>query len=108
MAGSSFEKVIGEAYGFEEPAIEFGAAFRDESTHPGCRVRMPIRMANRHGLVAGATGTGKTKTLQVLTEQFSDAGVPVFLVRHQGRHLRPRRPRAAGRPGEVPDPAGRA
>jgi hypothetical protein len=40
---------------------------------------MPIRMANRHGLVAGATGTGKTKTLQVLTEQFSDAGVPVFL-----------------------------
>ena len=37
------------------------------------------RMANRHGLIAGATGTGKTITLKVLAESFSDAGVPVFL-----------------------------
>jgi DNA helicase HerA-like ATPase len=42
-------------------------------------VRVPLAMMNRHGLVAGATGTGKTKTLQVVTEQLSDAGVPVFI-----------------------------
>ena len=42
-------------------------------------VRVPLAMMNRHGLVAGATGTGKTKTLQVLAEQLSDAGVPVFI-----------------------------
>ncbi len=42
------------------------------------QIRIPIAMVNRHGLVAGATGTGKTKTLQVLAEQLSAAGVPVF------------------------------
>ena len=45
---------------------------------PDVPVRIPIAMMNRHGLVAGATGTGKTKTLQVLAEQLSAAGVPVF------------------------------
>ena len=43
------------------------------------RVSMDLRMANRHGLIAGATGTGKTITMKVLAESFSDAGVPVFL-----------------------------
>ena len=90
---------------------------------PRRRVRLPLAMLNRHGLVAGATGTGKTKTLQVMAEQLSAAGVPVFISRHQGRHLRPRRAgtaerqghgpgrghrhrrlRAAGVPGRVPDP----
>ena len=46
---------------------------------PAAQVRVPLAMMNRHGLVAGATGTGKTKTLQVLAEQLSDAGVPVFI-----------------------------
>ena len=45
---------------------------------PDARVRVPLSMLNRHGLIAGATGTGKTKTLQVLAEQISAAGVPVF------------------------------
>ena len=45
----------------------------------GQRVTMPLRMANRHGLIAGASGTGKTITMKVLAESFSDAGVPVFL-----------------------------
>ena len=79
MANEAFEALIGGAYAFQEPALEFGAAFLGDATYPAVRVRMPLRMANRHGLVAGATGTGKTKTLQVLTEQLSDAGVPVFL-----------------------------
>ncbi|MEO8908085.1 MAG: helicase HerA-like domain-containing protein, partial [Microbacteriaceae bacterium] len=45
---------------------------------PEVQVRIPIAMLNRHALVAGATGTGKTRTLQVLAEQLSTAGVPVF------------------------------
>src|SRR4029453_2654554 len=40
---------------------------------------VPLSMMNRHGLIAGATGTGKTKTLQLIAEQLSAAGVPVFL-----------------------------
>ena len=45
----------------------------------GEKVCILPKMANRHGLIAGATGTGKTITLKVLAESFSDAGVPVFL-----------------------------
>lgn len=45
----------------------------------GMRLNMPLRMANRHGLIAGASGTGKTITMKVMAESFSDAGVPVFL-----------------------------
>lgn len=48
------------------------------------RVELPIRMANRHGLIAGATGTGKTVSLKVLAEGFSDAGVPVFMADVKG------------------------
>lgn len=43
------------------------------------RVELPLSMCNRHGLIAGATGTGKTVTMKVLAESLSDAGVPVFL-----------------------------
>lgn len=50
----------------------------------GDRVCILPRMANRHGLIAGATGTGKTVTLKVLAESFSDAGVPVFLADVKG------------------------
>lgn len=45
----------------------------------GGRVNLPLKMANRHGLIAGASGTGKTITMKVMAESFSDAGVPVFL-----------------------------
>ena len=48
------------------------------------KVFLNPRMANRHGLIAGATGTGKTVTLKVLAESFSDAGVPVFLADVKG------------------------
>ena len=73
------EAAIAAGYGFDAPAIIFGAAMRGEEAIPGAQVRVPLSMMNRHGLVAGATGTGKTKTLQVLAEQLSDAGVPVFI-----------------------------
>lgn len=76
---TDFEAAINAGYGFEGPAITFGAAMQGEEALPNAQVRVPLAMMNRHGLVAGATGTGKTKTLQVLAEQLSDAGVPVFI-----------------------------
>ena len=69
---------IAKAYAFEGPALELGALVIDGTSHPDARIRMPLSMLNRHGLVAGATGTGKTKTLQLMAEQLSAAGVPVF------------------------------
>lgn len=84
MAVEAFEAAVNAAYGFADPAIEVGAALLGTTTYQTARVRIPLRMVNRHGLVAGATGTGKTKTLQVLTEQLSDAGVPVFLADIKG------------------------
>jgi hypothetical protein len=84
MSSADLEEVVRDGYGFKDPALELGAAAIDGKAHPHAPVRLPIRMANRHGLVAGATGTGKTKTLQLMTEQLSDAGVPTFLVDIKG------------------------
>jgi DNA helicase HerA-like ATPase len=64
-------------YAFDGPALEMGALVNGEAM-PDVPVRIPLAMTNRHGLVAGATGTGKTRTLQVLAEQLSAAGVAVF------------------------------
>lgn len=64
-------------YAFDGPALELGALV-DGEARADVPVSIPLRMLNRHGLVAGATGTGKTKTLQVLAEQLSAQGVPVF------------------------------
>ncbi|MGE3192659.1 MAG: helicase HerA-like domain-containing protein [Microbacteriaceae bacterium] len=68
---------IEAGYSFDAPALEMGALVNGEPV-PDAQIRIPLAMTNRHGLVAGATGTGKTKTLQVLAEQLSAAGVPVF------------------------------
>jgi DNA helicase HerA-like ATPase len=75
---------IKAGYSFTEPALDLGAAVIDGTAHPDVPVRIPLAVMNRHGLVAGATGTGKTKTLQVLAEQLSAAGVPVFLADIKG------------------------
>jgi DNA helicase HerA-like ATPase len=69
---------IVQGYTFDEPAIELGVLMENDTPVPGAVVRIPLSMLNRHGLVAGATGTGKTKTLQLMAEQISAAGVPVF------------------------------
>ena len=69
---------VAAGYSFTGPALELGGLMIDQSTLTGVPVRIPLGMLNRHGLVAGATGTGKTKTLQLLAEQLSAAGVPVF------------------------------
>jgi DNA helicase HerA-like ATPase len=68
---------IRAGYSFEGPALEMGALVNGEAM-PDVPVRIPLAMTNRHGLVAGATGTGKTRTLQVLAEQLAANGVAVF------------------------------
>ncbi|MCA6361468.1 MAG: DUF853 family protein [Bacteroidetes bacterium] len=64
--------------------IYLGAGVLENTIHAEASVSIPLRMMNRHGLVAGATGTGKTRTLQVLVEALSDAGVPSFLLDVKG------------------------
>ncbi|MFJ6410816.1 helicase HerA-like domain-containing protein [Streptomyces hydrogenans] len=75
---------IAAGYAFEGPALELGAVLWDGVCHSDARVRIPLPVLNRHGLVAGATGTGKTKTLQLIAEQLSAQGVPVFLADIKG------------------------
>jgi DNA helicase HerA-like ATPase len=70
-------EAIRSGYSFDAPALELGALVNGD-VDASVPVRIPLAMTNRHGLVAGATGTGKTKTLQVMLEQLSAAGVPVF------------------------------
>ncbi|MBB3731032.1 helicase HerA-like domain-containing protein [Nonomuraea dietziae] len=73
-----------QGYDFEGPALQLGVLMENGEPRPGAPVRVPLRMFNRHGLVAGATGTGKTKTLQLMAEQLSEQGVPVFLADIKG------------------------
>jgi DNA helicase HerA-like ATPase len=68
---------VREGYDFSEAALQMGALINGEALSD-VQVRIPLGMVARHGLIAGATGTGKTKTLQGLAEQLSAAGVPVF------------------------------
>jgi DNA helicase HerA-like ATPase len=75
---------IRAGYAFTGPALELGAAVVDGVAHPDAPVRIPLAVLNRHGLVAGATGTGKTKTLQLIAEQLCAQGVPVFLADVKG------------------------
>jgi DNA helicase HerA-like ATPase len=68
---------IADGYGFEGATLDLGALVNGEPV-PEAQVRIPLGMMNRHGLIAGATGTGKTRTLQGLAEQLAAQGVPVF------------------------------
>ncbi|PTU30374.1 helicase HerA-like domain-containing protein [Stenotrophobium rhamnosiphilum] len=65
-------------------SITLGAVVHKNECNPEPTVGIPLSMMNRHGLIAGATGTGKTKTLQLIAEQLSNAGVPVFLADVKG------------------------
>ena len=75
---------IAAGYAVEGAALELGAVVVDGVCDPAAHVRIPLSMVNRHGLVAGATGTGKTKSLQVLAEQLSAAGVPCLMADVKG------------------------
>src|SRR5580693_1550843 len=75
---------IAKGYAFQGHALELGTVVVDGTTDPAAQIRIPLATVNRHGLVAGATGTGKTKTLQVIAEQLSAAGVPVLMADVKG------------------------
>jgi DNA helicase HerA-like ATPase len=72
---------VAAGYASAGAAIELGAVLVDGAVEASARVRLPLATLNRHGLVAGATGTGKTKTLQLMAEQLSAAGVPVVMAK---------------------------
>ena len=75
---TDFAQTIADAYATNGAAIELGVGVHDGELMPGAATRIPLKTMNRHGLIAGATGTGKTRTMQLLAEQLSAAGVPVF------------------------------
>jgi DNA helicase HerA-like ATPase len=70
-------EAIVKGYTFESTTLDLGALVNGDPV-PSAQIRIPLAMMNRHGLVAGATGTGKTRTLQGLAEQLAAKGVPVF------------------------------
>ncbi|GAB2761097.1 DUF853 family protein [Nocardioides salsibiostraticola] len=78
MTDNPIVQAVAPGYTFEGPALELGGLMLSADELSETRIRIPLAMVNRHGLVAGATGTGKTKTLQLLAEQLSANGVPVF------------------------------
>ncbi|MGB7450003.1 MAG: helicase HerA-like domain-containing protein [Ornithinimicrobium sp.] len=81
---SSQIEAITAGYAFDGASIRLGAAVEEGTVVPGAAVALPLSSMNRHGLVAGATGTGKTVTLQLMAEQLSAQGVPVFLADVKG------------------------
>ena len=82
----AFKDAMTAGYGLEasEPAIVLGSAMHDGALFNDTRVQVALSMLNRHGLIAGATGTGKTKSLQLMAGQLSKAGVPVFVADIKG------------------------
>jgi len=80
----NFIKHIQEGYTCEEDFIALGAGMLNGETLADAQIKIPLKTLNRHGLIAGATGTGKTKTLQVLAENLSEKGVPVLLMDLKG------------------------
>ncbi|MBX2929264.1 MAG: DUF853 family protein [Saprospiraceae bacterium] len=79
-----FIETITQGHTFKGDSIVLGAAMLNGEAIPGLQVKIPLSTLNRHGLIAGATGSGKTKTLQIMAEQLSAKGVPVLLMDIKG------------------------
>ncbi len=79
-----FIKEITDGYTFKDDSFVIGGAMLEGEAIPGLHVKVPLATLNRHGLIAGATGTGKTKSLQVMAEQLSEKGIPVLLMDLKG------------------------
>jgi DNA helicase HerA-like ATPase len=81
---SEFSKQINDGYNFKGESITLGGAIFNGEAVTNTFVKVPLKTLNRHGLIAGATGTGKTKTIQVLSEQLSSFGIPVLMMDIKG------------------------
>ncbi len=79
-----FKEHITSGYTFKGDSIILGTAILNKNAVPETHVKIPLKAMNRHGLIAGATGTGKTKTLQVIAEALSEKSVPVLLMDVKG------------------------
>jgi len=95
---AAFRKEMAEGYRLDEPAIVLGSPMQGDDVLAEVRVQLALARVNRHGLIAGATGTGKTKTLQLIAGQLSALGVPVFAVDVKGDLS------GIGAPGDATDP----
>jgi DNA helicase HerA-like ATPase len=80
----AFKAYINDGYACKGDSIVLGSAILNGQAIAGTIVQVPLKTMNRHGLIAGATGTGKTKTLQVISEQLSERGIPVLLMDVKG------------------------
>lgn len=84
MSVEKFKEEISKGYAFEGASIELGSAAYAGEVLSDVKVKAPLKMLNRHGLIAGATGTGKTKSLQLLAESLSKNGVGVLMMDIKG------------------------
>ena len=80
----AFLQAVNNGYTFKTESVKIGVGMLDGVAIEGAVVNLPLKTMNRHGLIAGATGTGKTKTLQMITEALSDASVPVLVMDIKG------------------------
>src|ERR1700727_312272 len=81
---ADFAQTITTAYAVDGVSLDLWRGVPGCAVFPDAAVKLPLRMVTRHGLIAGATGTGQTKTLQGIAEQLSSAGVPVFVADVKG------------------------
>ena len=81
---SDFSKHINEGYTSKGESITLGGAILNGEPVADTFVKVPLKTLNRHGLIAGATGTGKTKTIQILSEHLSSFGIPVLMMDIKG------------------------
>src|SRR5215216_5364408 len=79
-----FVEAVGNGYRFKGETIKIGRAMLEGQVLEGADIYLPLKTMNRHGLIAGATGTGKTKTLQMISEGLSEASIPVLLLDIKG------------------------
>lgn len=84
MSTANFKTAINDSYTFKHDSIIIGTGMYEHKGIADAHIKIPLKTLNRHGLIAGATGTGKTKTLQVIAEQLSLKGIPSLLMDMKG------------------------